>query len=253
MLKKENTIYGIRPVIEAMKSGKEIDKVLIQTGLKGEGFHQLHGMIKELEIPMQFVPIEKLNRMTRQNHQGVIAFISEISYQRTEQLIPFVYEKGRIPLFLMLDRLTDVRNLGAIARTAECAGVDGVILPEKGAAQVTSDAIKTSAGALYKLPVVRTNSLKETVQLMKQSGLKIIAATEKAVTNYTEIDYTGPLALIMGSEEDGISDELLRSADELVTIPVMGEIGSLNVSVAAGVILYEIVRQRKAKDESPSH
>ena len=244
-MKNENTIYGIRPVIEAMKSGKEIDKVLIQTGLKGEGFHQLHGMIRELEIPMQFVPIEKLNRMTRQNHQGVIAYVSEIVYQRTEQLIPFVYEKGKTPLFLILDRLTDVRNLGAIARTAECAGVDGLVIPEKGAAQVTSDAIKTSAGALYKLPVVRAKSLKEAVHLMKESGLKIIAATEKAVTDYTAVDYTQPLALIMGSEEDGISDELLRSADELVTIPVLGEIGSLNVSVAAGVILYEIVRQRK--------
>lgn len=244
ILKKENTIYGIRPVIEALKSGKEIDKVLIQTGLKGEGFHQLHGLLRELEIPVQFVPLEKLNRMTRQNHQGVIAYISEITYQKTEQLIPFVYEQGKTPLFLVLDRITDVRNLGAICRTAECAGVDAIVIPERGSAQITSDAIKTSAGALYKLPVVRTKNLKEAVQLMKDSGLKIIAATEKGSTVYTSVGFKEPTALIMGSEEDGISDELIRMADELVTIPVLGEIGSLNVSVAAGVILYEILRQR---------
>jgi 23S rRNA (guanosine2251-2'-O)-methyltransferase len=152
-MSKEPFIYGIRPVIEAIKSGKEIEKLLIQKGLRGEGFHQLHSFIREFEIPFQFVPIEKLNRTTRQNHQGIIAYLSEISYQKLEYIIPFIYEQGKSPLILVLDRITDVRNLGAIARTAECAGVDGLLLPSKGSAQVNADAVKTSAGALYKLPV----------------------------------------------------------------------------------------------------
>jgi len=241
---KEPFIYGIRPVIEALKSGKEIDKILIQKGLRGEGFHQLFGYIRELEIPSQFVPAEKLNHLTHQNHQGVIAYISDISYQKLEYLIPFAYEQGRMPFFLLLDRITDVRNLGAVARTAECAGIDGLILPLKGSAQINAHTVKTSAGAIYKLPVCRSASLKEAIVFMKNSGLKIYAATEKAVTNYTSADFTQPLALVMGSEEDGISEEILKIADELIRIPLQGEIGSLNVSVASGILLYEVLRQR---------
>jgi 23S rRNA (guanosine2251-2'-O)-methyltransferase len=244
-MKKENFIYGIHPVIEALKSGKEIEKILIQKGLRGEGFQQLHTLMREMEIPIQFVPLEKLDRMTRQNHQGVVAMTAEITYQKIEAILPMTYEQGKVPLVLVLDHITDVRNLGAIARTAECAGVDAILIPEKGSAQVNQDAIKTSAGALYKVPVCRYHSVKESIMLMKNSGLKIIAATEKAVTDYTGIDMTHPLALIVGSEESGISDELLGLADELIQIPIMGEIQSLNVSVAAGVILYEILRQRK--------
>jgi 23S rRNA (guanosine2251-2'-O)-methyltransferase len=184
-LKKENFIYGIHPVMEALKSGKEIEKVLIQTGLRGEGFLQLHALMREMEIPVQFVPLEKLNRMSRQNHQGVIAMVSEITYQKIEaSILPFVYEQGKVPLVLMLDRITDVRNLGAIARTAECSGVDAILLPEKGSAQVNQDAIKTSAGALYKVPVCRYHSIKESITFLKESGLKIIAATEKADSYY---------------------------------------------------------------------
>jgi 23S rRNA (guanosine2251-2'-O)-methyltransferase len=241
---KEPFIYGIHPVIEALKSGKEIDKIMIQKGLRGEGFHTILGLLKEMEIPAQFVPIEKMNYITRQNHQGVIAYISEISYQRIESLIPFVYEQGNTPLFLVLDRITDVRNLGAIARTAECAGVDGLILPLKGSAQINEHAIKTSAGALYNMPVCRSNSLKETLVFMKNSGLSIYAATEKAVTDYSLVDYTRPTAIILGSEEDGVSEECLKLADQLIRIPLKGEIGSLNVSVASGVILFEALRQR---------
>jgi 23S rRNA (guanosine2251-2'-O)-methyltransferase len=244
-LKKENFIYGIHPVMEALKSGKEIEKVLIQTGLRGEGFLQLHALMREMEIPVQFVPLEKLNRMSRQNHQGVIAMISEITYQKIESILPFVYEQGKVPLVLMLDHITDVRNLGAIARTAECSGVDAILLPEKGSAQVNQDAIKTSAGALYKVPVCRYHSIKESITFLKDSGLKIIAATEKADSYYTDVDMTQPLALILGSEESGISDDLLKAADELIRIPILGEIQSLNVSVATGVIIYEILRQRK--------
>jgi 23S rRNA (guanosine2251-2'-O)-methyltransferase len=241
---REKTIYGIRPVMEAIKSGKEIDKIMIQKGLRGEGFHQLHTLIRDLEIPMQFVPIEKLNKIYRQNHQGVIAFISEITYQKLEQVIPFTYEQGKVPLILVLDHITDVRNLGAIARTAECAGVDLIVLPEKGSAQVGPDAIKTSAGALYKLPVCRVQSIKEAILFMKNSGLRIFSATEKTNSSFASGDYTQPMALIMGSEDSGISEECLRLSDDLVMIPVHGEIESLNVSVATGVILYEILRQR---------
>ena len=244
-MKKENFIYGIHPVIEALKSGKEIEKIMIQKGLRGEGFQQLHTLVREMEIPIQFVPLEKLDRMTRQNHQGVVAMISEISYQKIETILPSVYEQGKVPLVLVLDRITDVRNLGAIARTAECSGVDAILIPEKGSAQVNQDAIKTSAGALYKVPVCRYSSARESVTFLKNSGLKIIAATEKANSDYTDVDMTQPLALILGSEESGISAELLGMADELIQIPILGEIQSLNVSVAAGVILYEILRQRK--------
>jgi 23S rRNA (guanosine2251-2'-O)-methyltransferase len=230
--------------MEALKTGKEIEKVLIQKGLRGEGFHQMFNLIREMEIPAQFVPVEKLNRTTRQNHQGVIAYVSEIAYQKLEPIIPFVYEEGRSPLILILDRITDVRNIGAIARTAECAGVDAIVLPAKGSAPVSADAIKTSAGALYKLPVCRYPDLKEPVEFLKNSGVRIFAATEKSSGNYTRSDFTQPCAIILGSEEDGISRELLELADERIAIPLKGEIESLNVSVSAGVILFEILRQR---------
>jgi len=241
---KENYIYGIRPVIEALKAGKEIDKILIQAGLKGEGIRQLQHFIKEFEIPFQFVPVDKLNRLSRQNHQGVIAFISEITYQNLDSIIPFIYEQGKTPLLLVLDRITDVRNFGAIARTAECAGTDAILIPAKGAAMINSDAIKTSAGALYKLPVCRCQDMRESILFLKNSGLRIFAATEKADTLYTSADFTMPMALILGSEENGISEEYLRIADNRISIPLQGEIASLNVSVASGVLLFEILRQR---------
>ncbi len=243
-MKKETYIYGIRPAIEAIKSGKELEKIFLQNGLKGEGFRELFGLIRDLEIPFQFVPVEKLNRLSHQNHQGVISFVSEITYQRIEDIVPFVFEQGRQPLFLILDRITDVRNVGAIARTAECAGVDGILIPSRGSAQINSDAIKTSAGALYKLPVVRCNDLKESIRFLKESGLTIVAANEKTELNYTMADFNKPMALILGSEGEGISDELLKLTDQTIRIPLQGEINSLNVSVASGVILFEILRQR---------
>ena len=246
-MKKETYIYGIRPTIEAIKAGKELEKIFLQNGLKGDGFRDLFGLIKELEIPFQFVPIEKLNRLSRQNHQGVISYVSEITYQRLEDIVPYVFEQGRMPLFLILDRVTDVRNVGSIARTAECSGVDGLIFPARGSAQINSDAIKTSAGALYKLPVVRSQNLKESVQFLRDSGLIIAAATEKTEKEYTQVDFNRPMALIMGSEGEGISEEYLKLTDEVVRIPLHGEIESLNVSVAAGVILFEALRQRNIK------
>jgi len=243
-MKKETYIYGIRPAIEAIKAGKEIEKIFLQNGLKGEGFRELFGLIKELELPFQFVPLEKLNRLSHQNHQGVITYLSEIPYQKLEDLVPMVYEQGRMPFFLILDRITDVRNMGAIARTAECAGVDGLLIPARGSAMINSDAIKTSAGALYKLPVIRSENLKESISFLRNSGLSILAATEKAEKGYIKADFNRPLALIMGSEGEGISEEYMKLCDETLRIPVFGEIESLNVSVACGILLYEALRQR---------
>lgn len=243
-MRKESYIYGLRPAIEALTSGKAVEKILLQNGLKGELFRELFGLIRELEVPFQFVPAEKLNRLSRQNHQGIITYLSEITYQRIEDLVPAVYEQGRQPLFLILDRITDVRNLGAIARTAECAGADGIIIPSRGSAMINSDAIKTSAGALYKIPVVRSSNLKDTIRFLHDSGLILIAATEKEGKIYTAAQFDQPLAIIMGSEGEGISEEYLKMADLRIRIPLMGEIGSLNVSVATGVLLFEVLRQR---------
>lgn len=237
-------IFGIRSIQEAIRSGKEIDKVLIRKGLGGELFQELFDEMKASNIPFQQVPIEKLNRITRKNHQGVVAFISPISYHNIETLIPGLFEQGINPLILILDSLTDVRNIGAIARSAECAGVDAIIVPEKGSAQINADALKTSAGALHHVPVCRTKNLVQTARFLKESGLTLFAATEKAADYYFKKSYTMPLAIIMGSEETGISNDLLRISDSLVQIPIAGKIQSLNVSAAASVLLYEVVKQR---------
>lgn len=243
-MSKENIIFGIRPVTEAITSGKEIDRILIQNGLKSENARELKKLIGELQIPFQYVPLEKLNKLTRKNHQGIICFISEISYQPLGNVLPMIYEKGKDPLLLILDRITDVRNFGATTRTAECAGVDAIIIPSYGSARINADAVKTSAGAIYKLPLCREENLKSTVDFLKNSGVEIIACTEKAADTYLEANFDKPCAIIIGSEEDGISPELLKKADKLVRIPLSGEIESLNVSVATGIILFEAVRQR---------
>lgn len=237
-------IFGIHSIQEAIRSEKEIDKVLIKRGLAGELFQELFDDIKGANVPVQYVPIEKLNRVTRKNHQGVVAFISPISYHNIETIIPDLYEQGKAPFVLILDSLTDVRNIGAIARTAECAGAHAIIVPDKGSAQINADALKTSAGALHHIPVCRTKSLTQTCKFLKDSGLTLIAATEKAVELYFTADFTQPIALIMGSEETGISTDLLRIADKLVKIPSTGKIESLNVSAAASVLIYEVVKQR---------
>ena len=244
MSQNNDFIFGIRAILEAIRSGKEIDKVLVRKGLSGELFQELLTEMRESKILFQQVPNEKLDRVTRRNHQGVIAFISPITYQNIEEIIPALYEKGKIPFILVLDSLTDVRNIGAIARTAECAGVDAIIVPEKGSAQINGDAIKTSAGALHYIPVCRVKSLNSTVRFLKESGIRTIAATEKASDTYFNVDMKEPLALIMGAEDTGISLELLRSADHLVRIPISGHIESLNVSAAASVLIYEAVKQR---------
>jgi len=243
-MEKDKMVYGVRPVIEALQAGKEIEKVLVVTGLKNELFPEMRKMLNEKDIPMQYVPIEKLNRVTRQNHQGVIAFVSPIVYEDYEQIVPALFDIGRNPLVLILDRITDVRNFGAIARTAECAGVDAIIVPSRGSALMGADAVKTSAGALFKIPVCRSVNLKDTIDYMKACGLQIVAATEKATDYHFQIDLTLPTAIMLGSEEDGVSPEYLKRCDQRVRIPMVGEIESLNVSVAAGIILFEAVKQR---------
>lgn len=238
------TIYGTRAVIEAIHAGKEIEKVMIQSGLNNELVRELISLARERHVPYTFVPQAKLKKFSSKNHQGVICLLSSVTYASLDNLIDRAYGEGREPFLLMLDRVTDVRNFGAIVRTAECAGVDGIVIGDKGNAPITSDAMKTSAGALNHMPVCRERDLKKTMQFLRESGIRVIACTEKASQSIYEVQLTGPVALIMGSEEDGISDVFLREADDLVKIPMHGNIGSLNVSVAAGIALYEVVRTR---------
>lgn len=238
-------IFGIRAVAEAISAGKEVDKILIRKDLSGELAGELFALIKGSDIVVQRVPQEKLNSITRKNHQGVIAFISPINYQPIEEIVASLYEQGKVPFVLVLDHLTDVRNFGAIARTAECAGVDAIIIPSKGSVSVTADAVKTSAGALMNIPVCRVASLYNTVKYLKSSGLQVLGASEKATKNYTDADMSLPLALVMGAEDKGISTEILSLVDTSVSLPQYGKIASLNVSVAAGVMIYEVLRQRR--------
>ncbi len=240
----DSLIFGLRPIIEAIRAGKEIDRLLVQNGLKSELFSELMGLLKHHNITYQYVPLEKLNRLTLKNHQGVVGYISSITYQKIDDILPTVFEKGKTPLVLILDRITDVRNFGAIARTAECSGVDAIIIPLRGGAQINADAIKTSTGALHKIPVCREENLKTTIDFLKKCGLQIVACTEKAEEYYFQIDFTVPTAIIVGSEEDGISNELLQKSDAKAKIPLLGEMASLNVSVATGIVLYEAVSQR---------
>jgi 23S rRNA (guanosine2251-2'-O)-methyltransferase len=246
-MEKSDMIYGTRAVMEAIVAGKEIEKIMIQSGLNNELTRELTTLAKAHHVPFTFVPMEKLKRMSAKNHQGVICLLASVSFASLDNLIDRAYSEGREPFLLLLDRITDVRNFGAIARTAECAGLDGIVIAEKGNAPITSDAMKTSAGALNHMPVCRERDLKKTLKTLRDNGIRVVACTEKANKELFHVNLTGPVALIMGSEEDGISDELLREADELAKIPMRGKIGSLNVSVAAGVAVYEVVRQKQVK------
>lgn len=242
--KKSQLVFGIRPVIEALKSGKEVEKIYIQNGLKGELFFELKKLINEFELPYKYVPIEKLNKITTKNHQGIIAYLSEITYQNIENILPMIYEKGKSPLLLILDRITDVRNFGALIRTAECAGVDAVIVPYNDSASINADAIKTSAGALHKMNICRVKNIGSTINYLKEYGVKVIACHENGNDFYFKYDFTHPIALILGSEDSGISPKIIDICDNSIKIPIAGEIESLNVSVAAGVVLYEALKQR---------
>jgi len=241
---KENFIFGTRAVIEAVNSDKQVEKVLITRSNDNELQKELIDLLKKHKIYFQFVPFQKINRVTKKNHQGVIAFISPVTFYDVEEIVTRVFEEGRIPLIVVLDGVTDVRNFGAIVRTAECAGVDAILVPEKGSAQINADAVKTSVGALLKLPICRTRSLRITLEKLQNSGLKIISASEKAKNNYYQSDFNLPLAIVVGAEDTGVSKSIISLSDEFVKIPLLGEIKSLNVSVAASILIYESVKQR---------
>lgn len=248
-ISEKNMIYGLRPLIEAFLAGKEVEKLFLQKGLKGNLAGELQSLAHKTSTPVQYVPLEKMNRLTRKNHQGALGILSIISYEPIDELVPSLYDDGKVPLLLVLDRITDVRNFGAIARTAECAGVHAILIPAKGSASINADAIKTSAGALHLIPVHRSESIKKTINFAQESGIQIVACTEKTDASYDSLDYTIPTAFIMGSEEDGISSELLKMADHQVMIPLTGRTASLNVSVATGIILFEAVNQRLRADK----
>jgi len=243
-MEKTTQIYGIRAVIEAIQANEPLDKVFVQRGLKGDLFRELENLVRKNEISFSYVPVEKLNRLTRNNHQGVVANISPITFHNFETLVEDVIAKKEAPLFLLLDQMTDVRNFGAIIRTAECTGVDGIIIQKKGAAPVTADTIKTSAGAAFKIPIAKVNHLKDAVFYLQSSGVKTVAATEKTNSSVYDVSFKEPCAIIMGAEDVGISPSILKTVDDKAKLPLLGEIESLNVSVACGVFLYEVVRQR---------
>lgn len=234
-------IYGIHSVLEAIEAGRTIDKIYVKNARS-----EVAQKARAAGIPMQVVPDERLNRITRKNHQGVIAMMSAIEYARLDTLLPSLFDDGVLPFILVLDGITDVRNFGAIARTAECCAVNAIVIPAHGSVSVGADAVKNSAGALNHIPVCREESITKAVKYLQESGCQIVASTEKSSQNYTTGDYTTPLALVMGAEGTGISAEVLRIADTRAAIPMFGNIGSLNVGVAAGVMMYEVVRQRLA-------
>ena len=243
-MQKTELIYGIRAVIEAINADNSVDKIFIQKGLGGNLYKELEALIKEKGIACSYVPIEKLNRLTRNNHQGVVGHISPIEFHVFEELVENTVESKKDCLFLLLDQLSDVRNFGAIIRTSECTNVDGIIIQKKGAAPVTEDTIKTSAGAAFKVPIAKVDHLRDAIFYMQAAGIRVIAATEKTSKSLYEIDFKGPTAIVMGSEQSGISPAILKTVDDKGKIPLLGEIESLNVSVACAVFLYEAVRQR---------
>lgn len=242
--KDNDVIFGAHSIIEALKAGKEFNKILFDKSVRNEFSQEIKELANEIDVHIQYVPLQKLNQITRKNHQGFVAFISPITYHKIDGIIPQIYEKGETPLLVILDRVTDVRNFGAIARSCECMGAHAIIIPSRGGALITSDAIKTSAGALNKIPVCKEDNLKNTFQLLADSGIQIVACTEKTEQAVSKVDFTVPTAIVMGSEENGISNEYFKYCNEKVLIPMQGEIESLNVSVSAGILLYEASRQR---------
>ena len=243
-MEQETKIYGLRAVIEAINANKTIDKVFIQKGLKGDLFQELETLLRKEGINVSYVPVEKLNRLTHNNHQGVVASISPIDFYDLDNLVLQVIESGKTPLFLLLDQISDVRNFGAIIRTAECTGVDGIIIQKKGGAPINGDTIKTSAGAVFKIPICKVDHIKDALFHLQASGIKVIAATEKTNNTVYDVSFKEPCAIIMGSEGRGINPSVIKLADDKAKLPILGEIESLNVSVACGAFLYEVVRQR---------
>lgn len=246
-MQEQTQIFGIRAIIEAINAGETIDKVFLQKGLDGDLFNELESLLSKKSVNKSYVPVEKLNRLTKGNHQGAVAQISPIEFQDMETLITEVIESGKTPLFLLLDQISDVRNFGAIIRTAECTGVNGIIIQKKGGAPVNGDTIKTSAGAVFKTPICKVDHIKDAVFYMQASDIKVIAATEKTNDTLYDVSFVEPCAIIMGSEGRGINPSTLKVVDAKAKLPLLGEIESLNVSVACGAFLYEAVRQRMVK------
>jgi 23S rRNA (guanosine2251-2'-O)-methyltransferase len=245
----KDLVFGIRPVQEVLASDQEIERVLVQKELENPLIGEIVRDCRARHIPLGRVPEEKLNRITRKQHQGVVAFITSVQYASLDHVVSSAYNEGRNPFILMLDRVTDVRNFGAIVRTAECAGVDAIIIPDRGAARLSGDAFKTSAGALGHLPICREHSLVSTVRYLRNHGLQIVGCTEKSSRTIYSVDFGQPMLVIVGSEEDGIAPELLELCDRRAKIPLQGKISSLNVSVAAALVLYEAVRQKLPEEE----
>lgn len=241
--KNDEIIYGLRPVIEAINQKKEINKILVQKGLSGNVFHELRTLLKGSLVNIQMVPTEKLNKITRNNHQGVVAYISPVIYYSIDKLIPQLLEEKEAPKLLVLDHITDVRNFGSIARTAECTGFDAIVIPSTGSAMVTGDAMKTSAGALHKIKVCKTDNLRKALEFISDNEISIYACTEKSDTLISDCDFEGPIAIVMGAEDKGISVDLINRSHYTCKIPMQGEIQSMNVAVAAGIIMYESIRK----------
>ena len=240
----QKMIFGVHPILEALASGKEFEKIFIQVKTKNSAISEIRSKATALGFPVMEVPVQKLERFTRKNHQGVVAFMSMVEYRSLDNIVDEVYSKGENPLILVLDRVTDVRNFGAIARSADAMGVNAIVVPAKGGAMINSDALKSSAGALNHIPICREKFLDKTIEYLTNSGIQLVGCTEKGDKNIQEVDYSVPTAIIMGSEEDGISEKYLKMCNHKAKIPMIGNVGSLNVSVACGMILYEITRQR---------
>lgn len=243
-MEKDNQIFGIRAIIEAINAKKEIDKVFVQKDAQGDLMQDLMKTMKRNNINFSYVPVEKLNRLTPNNHQGAVATIAPISFVSLETLVEGVIESGKKPLFLILDQLSDARNFGAIIRTAECTGVDGIIIQKQGSAPVNGDTVKTSAGAVFNVPICKVDHIKDAIFYLQGSGIKTVAATEKTESHIYDINFNEGVAIIMGSEDRGVNPSVLKIVDEKAKLPMFGTIESLNVSVACGAFLYEALRQR---------
>ncbi|MEC4114456.1 23S rRNA (guanosine(2251)-2'-O)-methyltransferase RlmB [Myroides pelagicus] len=244
-MEQDNQIFGIRAIIEAIEAGKDIDKVFIQKEANGELMNELTKTLKKNNVNFSYVPIEKLNRLTKKNHQGAIATIAPISFVSMETLVEDVLAKKEKPLFVILDQLSDARNFGAIIRTAVCCGADGIIISKNGAAPVNGDTVKTSAGAVFNIPICKVDHIKDAVFYLQGSGVTTLGATEKAEQEIYDVDLNVPIAIIMGSEDKGINPSVLKIIDVKAKLPMFSVIDSLNVSVACGAFLYEAIRQRR--------
>lgn len=244
MIDKSQYIYGIHAVLEAIEAGKDIDKILLSKTLNDETAREISDKARQLRVPVQRVPVQKIDRITRRNHQGVLAMMAAVTYYQVENLVPQMFDEGENPFIVVLDGVTDVRNFGAVARTCECAGVSAIVIPDRESVSVNADAVKTSAGALNYLPVCRERNLVTAVRFLRDSGFKIVGTSDKNSSPYTQADYTGPVAIVLGAEDKGISPEMMKLCDTQVFIPEFGHINSLNVSVAGGIMIYEVVRQR---------